>query len=87
MNLFLFCVIFFIKKWSFPAKTATEVCRFSLSVSSSTLLTPFLLTIFVSAEPCQSILSSDRSEPRFKSHTGGKIRITLKNNKNFDIFC
>ena len=23
----------------------------------------------------------------FESHTGGKIRITLKNNKNFDVFC
>ena len=29
----------------------------------------------------------DRSEPRFECHTGGKIRITFKINKNFDVFC
>ena len=29
---------------------------------------------FLSAEPSQTILSIDRSEPRFESHTGGKIR-------------
>ena len=42
--------------------------------------------IFVAAGPSQTILSIDRSEPRFESHTGGKIRKTLKNNKNFDVF-
>ena len=40
----------------------------------------------MSAESNRTILSIDRSEPRFESHTGGKIRITLKNNKNFDAF-
>ena len=33
------------------------------------------------------LLSIDRSEPRFKSHTGGKIRKTLKSNKNFNVLC
>ena len=42
---------------------------------------------FVSAEPSQTILLIDRSEPRFESHTGGKIRKTLKNNGNFDVYC
>ena len=36
------------------------------------------LSIFVSLEPSQVILSIDRSEPRFEIHTGGKIRKTLK---------
>ena len=60
---------------------------FHFSVSSSTLLTASWLTIFVSAESSWTILSIDRSEPRFESHTGGKIRITLKYNKNFNGFC
>ena len=47
-------------------------------VSSSTFLTAFWLLIFVSAEPSRAILSIDRSEPRFESHTGGKIMKTLK---------
>ena len=42
--------------------------------------------IFVVAGPSQTILSIDRSEPRFESHTGGKIRKTLKNNEAFDVF-
>ena len=42
--------------------------------------------IFVAAGPSQTILSIDRSEPRFESHTGGKIRKTLKNNETFDVF-
>ena len=29
----------------------------------------------------------DRSQPRFKSHTGGIIRKTKKNNENLDFFC
>ena len=45
------------------------------------------LPIFVSAEPSQTILSIDRSEPRFQSHTGGKIRKSLKNDENFAVFC
>ena len=47
---------------------------FHLSVSSSTFLTIPWLSIFVSAEPSQTVLSIDRSEPRFESHSGGKIR-------------
>ena len=43
--------------------------------------------MFVSAKPSQNILSTDISEPRFESHTGLKIRKTLKNDKNFDVFC
>ena len=60
---------------------------FHFSVSSSTFLTAFWPAIFVSAEPSKTILSIDRSEPRFKSQTGDKIRKTLKNNGNFDVFC
>ena len=41
----------------------------------------------MSTEPSRTVLSTDRSEPRFKSHAGGKIRKTLKNNGNFDVFC
>ena len=44
-------------------------------------------TLFVSAEPSQTILSIDRSEPRFESHTGAKITKTLKNDENFNGFC
>ena len=40
----------------------------------------------MSAKPSQTILLIDRSEPRFESQTGGKIKKTLKNNENFD-FC
>ena len=29
----------------------------------------------MSAEPSRTILSTDRSEPRFKSHTGGKGKL------------
>ena len=60
---------------------------FHFSVSSSTSLTASWLLIFVSAEPSQTILSTDRSEPRFECHTGSKIRKTLKNDGNFDVFC
>ena len=59
---------------------------FHFSVSSSTSLTSFQLPKFVSAEPSQTILSIDRSEPRFERHTGGKITKTLKNDGNFDGF-
>ena len=55
-------------------------------MSSSTLLTASWLAIFVSVESSQTSLLIDRSEPRFETHAGGKIRITLKN-KNFGIFC
>ena len=40
----------------------------------------------MSDEPSPIILSIDTSEPRFKSHTCGKIRKTLKSDENFDIF-
>ena len=55
-------------------------------MSSSTFLTASWPPIFVSAKPSQTILLIDRSEPRFESQTGGKIKKTLKNNENFD-FC
>ena len=60
---------------------------FHFSVSSSTLLKASWLAILVPAESSRTIRSIDKSEPRFENHTGGKIRITLKNNKNFDAFC
>ena len=50
-------------------------------------LTAFWLPLFVSAEPSPTILSIDRSVPRFESHTEGKITKTLKNDENFDGFC
>ena len=46
---------------------------FHFSVSSSTFLTGFSLPLFVSAEPSRTMLSIDRSEPRFESYTGGKM--------------
>ena len=52
--------------------------HFHFSVSSSNFMTASWLPIFASAKPSQTILSIDRSEPRFKSHTGGKIRKTYK---------
>ena len=55
-----------------------RVLKKILSVSSSTFLTASWLPIFLSAGPSRAILSIDRSEPRFESHTGGKIRKTLK---------
>ena len=48
---------------------------FHFSMGSSTL-TASWLPIFVSFEPSWAILSIDRSELRFESHTGGKIRET-----------
>ena len=57
------------------------------SVSSSSFLTASWLPIFVSAEPSRTILSIDRSEPRFESHAGGKIIKALKSDGNFDGFC
>ena len=60
---------------------------FHFSVSSSTFLTASWLPVFASAEPSQTVLSIDRSEPIFGSHTGGKVRKTLKNNGNFDFCC
>ena len=41
----------------------------------------------MSAEPSQTILLIDRSEPRFESHTRGEIIKTLKNGGNFESFC
>ena len=49
-------------------------------------MTASWLLMFVSAEPSRTILLIDRSEPRFESHTGCKIK-TLKNDENFDVFC
>ena len=60
---------------------------FHFSMSSNTLPTASWLAIFVSAESSQTVLLIDRSEPRFDGCTGGKARITLKNNKIIDIFC
>ena len=60
---------------------------FHFSVCSSTFLTASWLSIFVSPKPSQTILLIDRSEPRFKGHTRGKIRKTLKDDEKFDIFC
>ena len=56
-------------------------------MSSSTLLTASWLAVFVSAEYSRTVLLIDRSEQRFDGSTGGKIRITLKNNKNIAVFC
>ena len=53
---------------------------------SSTFLTESWLPILVSTEPSGTKLSIDRSEPRFKSHTGGKIWKTLKKDGYFDVF-
>ena len=41
----------------------------------------------MSAESNRTILSIDKSEPRFESQTGVKIRKNLKSNGNFDRFC
>ena len=60
---------------------------FHFSVSSGTFMTASWLPIFVSAEPSRTMLSIDRSEPRFESHTRGKTRRTLKNDENFAVFC
>ena len=57
------------------------------SVIFSTFLAASWLSIFVSAEPSGTIISIDRSEPRFEGHTGGK---TKKNQKAIEIstcFC
>ena len=40
----------------------------------------------MSAKPSQTVLPIDRSEPRFESHTGGKMRKTLNNDENIDVF-
>ena len=69
--------------WIFPLKFG----YFHFSVDSSTFLTASWLAIFVSAESSRTILSIDRSESTFESHTGGKIQKTLKNDGNFDVFC
>ena len=56
-------------------------------MNSSTLLTGSWLAILVSTKYSRTVLLIDRSEPRFDGCTGGKIRITLKSNKNIDFFC
>ena len=45
------------------------------------------LPIFVLAKPSRTILLIDRSEPRFKSRTGGRVKKTLKNDENLGAFC
>ena len=55
-------------------------------MSSSTFLTASWLPIFKSVKSSRTILSIDRSEPRFESNTGGKIRKTLESDGNFDVF-
>ena len=59
---------------------------FHFSVSSRTL-TASWLPIFVSAKLSRTILSIDRSEPRFERHAGTKITKILKNDGNFNGFC
>ena len=46
--------------------------HFHFSVSSSNFMTASWLPIFASAKPSQTILSIDRSEPRFKVIQGVK---------------
>ena len=60
---------------------------FHFPVSSSTFMTASWLPIFVSAEASRAVLSIDRSEPKFGSYTGGKIRKTFKSDENFAVFC
>ena len=55
----------------------------SFSVSFSIFLLAPWLSIFASAEPSQAILLMDRSEPRFESHTGVKIRKKCKKQWKF----
>ena len=64
-----------------------KIGYFQFSVRSSIFLTAFWLPVFVSAELSRIILSTDRSEPRFESYTGGKITKAVKNDRNFDGFC
>ena len=45
------------------------------------------LPTFVLAKPSRTIILIDRCEPRLKSRTGGRVRKTLKNDENLDIFC
>ena len=49
-------------------------------------MTASWLPIFVSTKPSQTMLLIDRSEPRFESYTGHKVRKTLKNDENFAVF-
>ena len=56
-------------------------------MSSNTSLTAFWLSIFVSDQLSRTILTIDRSEPRFERYTGDRITKTLKNDGNFDGFC
>ena len=63
-----------------------RIYLWSLGIFISLWVLASWLPIFVTAEPSQTI-SIDRSEPRFESHTGSKIRKTLKNDGNFDVSC
>ena len=59
----------------------SEVWVISHSMSCNTLLRTSWLPILVSTKSSRTILLIDRFEPRCKSHTGGKIRTTKKNQK------
>ena len=50
-------------------------------------MTASWLPIFVLAKPSRTIILIDRSEPRFEGRTWGKIRKTLKNDENLNVFC
>ena len=67
-------------------KTLLKFGYFHFSVSSSTFLTASWLPIFKSVKSSRTTLSIDRSEPRFESNTGSKIRKTLESDGNFDVF-
>ena len=63
------------KYWYFNNITSVVLIisnNFHFSVSSGTFLTASWLAIFVSAESSRTIISIDRSKPRFESHTGVK---------------
>ena len=68
------CIMIFEKTLNWSLKFG----YFHFSSSSSIFLTAFWLPLFVSAESSRTILSIDRSEPRFESYTWGNITKTLK---------
>ena len=85
INLWKFHLLFLQYPWKFHILNPLSFC--CLAFFWNNPFTASWLAIFVSAEPSRAVLSIDRSEPRFESLAGGKIRIIKKNNKNFDIFC
>ena len=72
----------FLQNFEKNLEFTSKVWVFHFYVSFSTFVTASLLPIFVSAEPSRTILSIDRSELRFESHTGGKISKTFKKDEN-----